>query len=149
MAKRNHIQDISSLDNATAYILQRTARLLRFYLSKFMAEFGISPEQWFILFRLYERPGRSQTELADPSLNDHPNITRLVDGLQKNGLVVRTRDPNDRRRHLLHLTTAGEALVNEILPHVVEERASIFAGISQTEVDDFLSVLKRIEGNLK
>lgn len=149
MTESNHITDTSSLENATAYILQRTSRLLRFYLSKFMAEYGISPEQWFILFKLHERPGRSQTELADPNLNDHPNITRMVDALQKNGLVVRTADPNDRRRHLLFLTTAGQELVDQILPHVVQERASIFAGIEQSEIDGMLSVLKRIEENLK
>lgn len=148
MTKRNHLTDLSSIEKATAYVVQRTARLLRFHLAKFLSEYGVSPEQWVILFKLYEKPGLSQNQLADPNLNDHPNITRLVDGLQKNGLVVRTQDPNDRRRHLLYLTEEGRKLMEELLPKVIEQRQSIFAGIPDFEIERLVSTLGQIESNL-
>ncbi|MDJ0757500.1 MAG: MarR family transcriptional regulator [Ardenticatenaceae bacterium] len=144
----NHTEDTSSIEKATAYIIQRTARLLRFRLSKFLEAYAISPEQWYILFKLHERPGRSQSELADPNLNDHPNITRMVDALQRNGLLNRTPDPADRRRHQLYLTAAGRELMTAILPLVVEERQKIFQGVSEAEVGQLVSILQRIEQNL-
>ena len=75
----NRINDTSTLDKATAYSILRMSRLLRMDLSRTLqnAGVGITPEQWFILFRLYEQDGLSQSDLADKLLNDHPNITRL------------------------------------------------------------------------
>src|SRR5688572_15254749 len=102
----NHIYNLSSLDKAVAYKIQRTARLLRLHLIKFLQDAGtdITPEQWFILFRLHENEGQSQGELADKDLQDHPNITRMLDMLEKRQLVIRTADPQDRRKFLIFLT---------------------------------------------
>lgn len=144
----DHIHNLSSIENATAYIILRTARLLRFNLAKTMGEHGISPEQWFILFKLYERPGRSQKELADPNLNDHPNITRMVDTLESSGFLIRTQDPADRRRHLLYLTDKGHTFMETMRPTIVKERQKLFSGISDAEIDQLLSILARIDQNV-
>ena len=146
----DHIFDTNSLDNATAYKLYRTARLLRFHLNKFFQQVGVdlTLEQWFILFRLYEKDGRSQGELADKDLQDHPNVTRILDTLQKNKWVQRAPDPNDRRRHLVYLTDAGRVLMADMLPQVVAERQRIFANISNEEVEAFTNTLQKIERNL-
>lgn len=146
----DHINDTTTLDHATAYIIYRSARLLRYHLNSFLqrAEVNISVEQWFILFRLHEQDGRSQSELADQKLGDYPNITRLVDGLQKRGLVSRQRDAQDRRKQLIYLTSAGQELLSILLPLVVEERKKVFAGISDEEIAQLADVLKRIENNL-
>ncbi|MEM7801867.1 MAG: MarR family transcriptional regulator [Chloroflexota bacterium] len=148
MTDQTRNTDLTSIERATAYIIQRTARLLRFNLSKFLAEYQISPEQWYILFKLYENPGRSQNQLADPNLNDHPNITRMVDGLQGRDLLKRTQDPNDRRRYLLYLTESGEGLMEDLFPRVIELRASIFANISDAEIEMLVSIMHRIDDNL-
>lgn len=146
----DHIQDTTTLENATAYKIHRMARLLRVHLNQTFQQLGleISLEQWFILFRLHERPKRSQSELADKDLNDHPNITRMIDSLEKRKLVMREADPEDRRRHLISLTKSGQQLMQEVLPAVVEVRQLVFAGISQQEVDVMLSTMEKIEKNI-
>ena len=146
----DHIHDTSTLDNATAYKITRLARLLRLHLRRYFLERGvdISPEQWPILFRLYERPSQSQSELAAKDLNDHPNITRMVDQLEKRGLVMRETDPEDRRRHLVSLTTEGHAFMAQILPTVAAERQVVFAGITEDEIDELLRIMEKIERNL-
>ena len=146
----DYIHDTSTLDNATAYKITRLARLLRLHLRRYFVEHGvdISPEQLPILFRLYEKPGQSQSELAAKDLNDHPNITRMVDQLEKRGLVLREADPEDRRRHLVSLTTEGHALMAQILPTVAEERKVVFAGITENEVDELVRIMAKIERNL-
>jgi len=108
----------------------------------------ISPEQWFLLFRLYERPGQAQSDLADRDLQDHPNITRLVDALEQRALVERTPDPDDRRRSLVSLTAAGRQLMESLLPQVVAERRRIFRGLSATELETLVTLLHTIERNL-
>ena len=146
----DHIHDTSSLDKATAYRLHRMARMLRVHLNKTFQRLGvdISTEQWFILFRLYERSGLSQSDLADKALNDHPNITRMLDAMEKRNLVKRDPDPEDRRRHLISLTLEGQQLMATLMPEVVDVRQALFAGVSQIEVDSLVSTLDKIEQNL-
>ncbi|MEM6530931.1 MAG: MarR family transcriptional regulator [Chloroflexota bacterium] len=146
----NRHDDTSSLDNATAYVMLRTSRLLRFHLDKFLESAGapISPEQWIILFKLWERPGLPQNALTDPVLNDEPNITRLIRALIQHGYVERITDETDRRRKLVSLTAKGEALMAHLLPLVVETRKRIFSGIPEDELERFVELLHRVEDNL-
>lgn len=142
--------DKTSLDNATAYIILRTARLLRFHLNKILEEAGldIGAEQWFILFKLWENPGIQQNALADPVLNDEPNITRLVRALVERGLVERRTDEADKRRKLIALTVDGENLMENFLPQVGEIRRDVFAGISDNDVEYLIELLRRVEDNI-
>ncbi len=123
------------LDTALAYMIHRTARLLRYHLLGFFRELGldITPEQWFILYRLYEQDGRSQSELTDRAIDDRANITRLVDSLEKRGFVVRNPDPDDRRRALVTLTGEGRLLLGKVLPLVTLERDRLFGHLGEDE----------------
>lgn len=146
----NHLTDTSSIDQATAYRIVHTGRLLRAHLNHILRRQGLTLtwEQWVLVFRLHERDGRPQSDLADPALQDHPNITRMIDSLVKQGYVRRQRDPDDRRRQLVFLTDNGRALMDRLLPNVVTERQKLFAGISPAEVTLLLDVLRRVEENL-
>ncbi|NJL35122.1 MAG: MarR family transcriptional regulator [Chloroflexaceae bacterium] len=108
---------------------------------------NISPEQWFILVRLFQQAGQSQGELADRDLNDHPNITRLLDALERAELIERRSDPNDRRRTLVYLSAQGTRMMEQLLPLVFEERKRLFDGFSNTEIATLIQMLNRIEHN--
>lgn len=145
------IQDTSSLDNAPAFLITRVARLLRFDLWKVLEESGtdLTPEQYFMLYRLNEGDGRSQIELADRVLVDRPNVTRLVDALEKKKLVRRAADAHDRRKSLVYLTPEGRRLIRKLLKLIVTARKRIFSGVSTKEVDQLKSVLLRVEDNIQ
>lgn len=146
----DHIYDTSTIDRATAYKIHRMARLLRVHLSNILKTRGleISAEQWYVVFRLYEQPALSQSDLADKELNDHPNITRMIDALEKRNWVIRTPDPQDRRRHLIALTAYGRTEMHAMLPIIIEARRQLFAGIGDEEIAQFSSILERIERNM-
>ena len=145
---RHH--DITNLDNAVAYIMLRVSRLLRLHLDRTLTNLGvdISPEQWFILFKLYNQPPLPQRALADPVLNDEPNITRLVRALEMEGYVKRGADEHDRRQRLVSLTEDGRVLMDRLLPAIIPVREAIFADINDGEIEHLVSILHRLEGNL-
>ncbi|MGB7337930.1 MAG: MarR family transcriptional regulator [Phototrophicaceae bacterium] len=142
--------DINSINNATAFIILRTARLLRFHLNKVLedAELGISAEQWFILFKLWETPDVPQNALADPVLNDEPNITRLLNALEAQGLITRTVDTQDKRRKLISLSSKGHAMMEDFLPEVADIRKQVFTGIADNEIEQLVDMLNRVENNI-
>src|SRR5215510_5039886 len=58
-------------------------------------------------------------EISAKLLKSGGNITLVVDNLEKQGLVRRERDPDDRRMVVVSLTEAGEALIQQVMPRHV------------------------------
>ena len=145
------LADVSSLDKALPYRIERVARRLRVPLARVLAEqgHGLSPQQWFMLFRLHERDGRSQSELTDATVDDRPYVSRQVRGLEMAGYVRRAADPSDGRRTLVTLTEAGQACVADMLPIAVETRRSLFEGVDASALAVFADVLDQLERNLR
>lgn len=72
-----------------------------------LAEVGMRAPAYAILQQLYEAGPISQQALGR-SLRIHAsNLVALIDDLEAGELVIRRRDPNDRRRYLLELTDDG------------------------------------------
>ena len=70
----------------------------------------ISPEQWTVLIFLWEKDGVTQQELCNATFKDKPSMTRLIDNMERQHLVVRISDKKDRRTNLIHLTKDGKEL---------------------------------------
>lgn len=139
------------LDDALAFRLHRTNRLLRTHLARFLDRQvpGISPEQWFILARVAQSPRVRQVDLAERVLADPPNVSRLVDTLVTRGLVRRSPDPADRRSWLLSLTEEGREVTTKLLDHTVSERQLVFGGFSEDELEALAAALDRIDANVR
>ena len=70
----------------------------------------ITPEQWTVLLYLWEKDGVTQQELCNATFKDKPSMTRLIDNMERQHLVVRIADKRDRRTNLIHLTKTGREL---------------------------------------
>lgn len=68
---------------------------------------GIRLRQFVALSFLDEHDGASQQALADALCMDANNVVLLLNEMEAAELVERRRDPLDRRRHLVHVTSAG------------------------------------------
>jgi DNA-binding MarR family transcriptional regulator len=72
------------------------------------------------------------------------SMTSVLDTLERNGYIERLTDPDDRRRVLVDVTTTAQAVLNELLPEVVQTTTAALAGFSAKELDDFLDTLSRV-----
>ena len=141
----------ADLEDALAFRIHRTNRLLRTHLSRLLEarEPGLTPEQWFVLARIAHRAPLRQVMLAEPVLGDPPNVSRLVDALVDRGYVDRSPDPDDRRSWLLRLTRVGSARAARLLDDSIKQRALVFEGFDETELDQLASLLDRIDDNVR
>ncbi|NDJ53455.1 MAG: MarR family transcriptional regulator [Chloroflexi bacterium] len=139
-----------NLDDAPAYLIQRTARLLRWHFMRTFigAHSGVTPEQWMLLNRLREYGKLSQVDLTDRAFRDRPNITRMLEKLEQRGLVEREPDPEDGRRQLVTLTDQGERFLEAAAPLALEERQVVYAGLSSDDIELLRRVLAQIEQNI-
>jgi MarR family transcriptional regulator, temperature-dependent positive regulator of motility len=83
------------------------ARLLEREWAQAFLPFELSPPQAFMLRMLIERPGLLQGQLAQALTISRPTATRLVDGLERKGLVRRAIPESDRRECSIHPTPAA------------------------------------------
>jgi DNA-binding MarR family transcriptional regulator len=108
----------------------------------------ITVEQWSILVRLYAQDGQSQQELSVCTGRDKPGITRLIDTMEKNNLVVRIPDKTDRRVRLIYLTHKAKVLQQSLTEQVLQSLDEATAGIDERMLQTCRTVLEKICANL-
>lgn len=136
------------IEDSIAYRIHRAARILRKHFLKMTERAGVdlTPEQWFCVNKLRLRGELSQNQIADSILEDHANITRLVVGLEKKGMVSRRRDPEDNRRVLVSLTGKGQDVHDRMAETVEDVRADLFDGLSDRQLRAARALLETLEG---
>jgi hypothetical protein len=100
------MNDPFQIKDSLGSINYRTGLALKSALQRFFKENGyeITAEQWGILRHLWERKGLSQREIGEKAGKDTPNITRMLDALEKKRIIFRQPDPRDRRKYCIYLT---------------------------------------------
>ncbi len=138
------------VDNALGFWLHRVYQASRNEMYRAFREVGedITPEQWAVLIRLWERDGRSQSELSDATFRDRPTMSRILDVLEREGIVERRVDPDDQRARLVHLTRRGRALEKKLVPIVERIVRSMTRGLDQRDLVTTRATLARMFDNL-
>jgi DNA-binding MarR family transcriptional regulator len=120
------------LEEALAYRIYRLGRLMRVHLLGLLEPVGLTPEQYFVLYRLHQGGPARQQALVDPLLDDRANVSRQLDVLARRGLVERRPDPDDGRARQIHLTAGGEALIRGFVDTAVAEtRQQLFSELPE------------------
>lgn len=114
---------------------------------------GLPSLSWYdALYELYLAPGRHlrMSELARSALLSRSGLTRLVDKLEKEGLIQRTACPTDGRVHHAQLTTKGVEVLRKIWPVYRAGIAKYFgAHLSAAEARQLATVFARVGGALE
>lgn len=116
---------------------------------RFFADRGVTFQQFNVLRILYVRDdggGLSCHQIGQRLLNRVPDITRLLDRLEKAGLVERFRSTADRRVVLTRLTREGSSLVERIHPELLAAHEQQLAHLDQQELEQLNALLLRLAG---
>jgi MarR family transcriptional regulator for hemolysin len=140
-----------ALDQVVNYLVYRSARILRYKFQKDMQAAGLdmTQEQYFILFKLWRKDGLYQAELEDGFLGDSPNITRILDGMERKKMVVRRPDPEDRRKSRILLADEGRKIHRLYLKYAPRARLEDYRGLTDNDLMELRRILKRIEENIQ
>jgi DNA-binding MarR family transcriptional regulator len=92
-----------------------------------LEEAGFDPYDYSVLAILDEGARQAQATIADTLALDPSRLVALLDSLEDRKLVERQRDPNDRRRHVVSITTKGERQLAELRAIVQELEDEYFA----------------------
>ncbi|MGB8990720.1 MAG: MarR family transcriptional regulator [Desulfobaccales bacterium] len=141
--------DYSPTKDFLGFIIYRTALALKSALQRSFKEngFEITAEQWGIIRHLWEEDGLSQREIGEKAAKDKPNITRMLDALEKKRLIFRQPDPRDRRKYCIYLTKEGKHLYECLVPLAQNLREKITHNLARQELERLKDTLNKIYRN--
>ncbi len=109
----------------------------------------ITVEQWSVLYHLWKNDGMNQQDLCNATFRDKPSITRLVDNLEKLGLVQRNASKQDRRMNLVVLTEEGKDLEEKCMSLANTTLNEALEGVTNGQIEIAKEVLQTVYDNLK
>jgi DNA-binding MarR family transcriptional regulator len=112
-----------------------------------LAPLKISHAQWIVVILLGDGAASTAAELCKLLIYDPGAMTRLLDRLEKKGVLRRVRAKGDRRTLRLELTAEGKRLYPRILEALVEVFNHLLRGFSKSEVRQLEDMLKRMVAN--
>lgn len=128
-----------------AYIeLQRTADALARGLAEVLKPAGLTSAQFNVLRILRGAGGAGATccEVGNRMITRDPDVTRLVDRLEKRGLVARSRGAKDRRVVLLRITAEGLRLLAGLDDDIVETHRGQLAHVGHARLQQLIELLQ-------
>jgi DNA-binding MarR family transcriptional regulator len=147
-AQRYPQADISAI--STFLHLLRVATDLSTALDECLSRHGLLQGRWWVLILLM----REETMISTPSvLADKAGVTRatmtgLIDGLERDGLVERIFDPQDRRRISVKLTQAGQGRLDAVMPDYYSRLRTCMSGLNEQQRASLHEVLDLITGGI-
>jgi len=121
----------------------RTSATMTDAMEEFLKPHGITGTQYNVLriLRGAEPTGLCRNELRDRMLTRMPDVTRLLDRMEEAGLVVRSRDNEDRRQVSTKITAAGRRLVDELDAPVDELNRRRIGHLSAKQLSTLVELL--------
>ncbi|ABW18582.1 transcriptional regulator, MarR family [Alkaliphilus oremlandii OhILAs] len=110
---------------------------------------GVTRVQWIALYYLGREESISQKELAERMNVKESSIARLLDRMERDGLVERIKNESDKRITNLRLTDRGKEYRIKLLPEGEKFEQLLYKGISDEEMQVFTTVLSKMINNIK
>jgi len=132
------------IEESLGYLVNRAARAFANRLARELRRYGVGIGQWAVLMHLWSNDGMTQAQLARRVAIEQPTMVRTIDRMERDGLVTRDPDPNDRRASRITLTERGWALRDELVPLAAGVNRTATAGLAAGEVETLRELLAKL-----
>jgi DNA-binding MarR family transcriptional regulator len=131
---------------STSFLIAKTALRIRAELNNAFQESGVNvtSEQWGVLKCLWREEGLSQSDIAEKVNKDKASVTRILDIMQKNKLIKRCDDEQDRRSYRIFLTEAGKSLESKLKPVAQATNRRIYRNLDKHELQELQRIMLKL-----
>ena len=128
-------------------LLDHLARAGRRAAESFLEPSGLRPRHLVVLTLLSDHGPAGQHGLAEALSLDPSNVVGLLNELEERGLITRRRDPADRRRHIVELSTDGQEQLCAVQHRLARVEAEVLRALSPDERATLHGLLVRAAGS--
>ena len=145
-AEQRALDAYARLTRAADLLVARSERAL---LASAPGARRLSHAQLMLLATLRRTGPLHQHDLGAKLVRSKANVTALIDGLQRAGLVHRERNATDRRYVAVHLTPAGEAMVDAVYPAHADAIVDALTVLSNDEQERLARLCRKLAKGLR
>ena len=131
------------------FLLRYADRVFTKALSEELKSRDATITRWSVLRVLSDEEGISQVELADRMLVEKANLTAVLEAMVAEGLLIRPRDTQDKRKSKLFLTARARELKKELVPSVKSVNAEATRGMDDFAIRQLCELLAHLISNLE
>jgi DNA-binding MarR family transcriptional regulator len=130
--------------------LLRTTDVLQERFGQILRPFNISMTQYNVLriLRGAEPTGRTCGEIGERMIAREPDVTRLLERMEKAGLIRRTRDSQDRRVVVTRISASGLKLLDEMEPRL-RELDGLLKPMGERKIETMLKLLDEVRERVR
>ncbi|MCZ8536210.1 MarR family transcriptional regulator [Paenisporosarcina quisquiliarum] len=114
-----------------------------------LSNYTVTPPQFVALQWLFEHGDMTIGDLSTKMYLAFSTTTDLVDRMEKNQLVMRVRDEQDRRVVRIHLLKEGERVIEEVIQKRQDYLQDILTDFDASEVQQLSSLLQKLHVEMK
>src|SRR5262249_6499590 len=135
--------------SSIGYLIKRAHVMMLDNVEAAFAERGFTFIQWVILIHARDRMSLTAADICREFRHDSGALTRVIDQLERRGLIQRVRSTTDRRVIELKLTPSGRKTVESQIPLVVDKLNIALEEFSRAEFAELTRLLDKLVGRLQ
>ena len=139
----------NNIYSETGRLMMAYGKQFRTYMKKALSPHGINVAEAMVLMLLYEKDGQTQDQLLEGIHYDKSVMTRTMQSLETNKLLIRKKNPDDGRSWIFVLTEKSAAIKPAVLTALKSWCEIAFDGISHEESLKLFDILQRLMNNIE
>ena len=148
---QSHAEDRpdASIQIFVPYLLNRIVHRYNQSVQKVMRSRGLNIPKMRAIAALASQGDLTENDLTVYAVSEQSTMSRMLDQMEQDNLVVRKIDGADSRVRVVSLTDAGHALHAEIWPDMLAAEADMFKGINPKDKAALLDTLRSVLRNIR
>jgi DNA-binding MarR family transcriptional regulator len=134
------------LASALGFLISWNGQRMAHLFAAALEPLGLRPPMFGVMTLIDAEPGLTQNELVGRSMIDPSSMVAILDELEQLGLAERRQNPQDRRKHALHLTRRGQAKLVSAQKVAVSVAAEALPQLDARERETLQALLRKLAG---
>ncbi|AMQ05891.1 MULTISPECIES: MarR family winged helix-turn-helix transcriptional regulator [Sporosarcina] len=143
--KIQYTDEVAHMEKELRYV----AAIIKQQGRRILSNYTITPPQFVALQWLFEHGDMTIGDLSNKMFLAFSTTTDLVDRMEKNSLVKRVRNDQDRRVVRIHLLSEGERVIEEVIDKRRHYLNSVLVDFDEQQVKDFSDLLSKLHQEMK
>jgi MarR family 2-MHQ and catechol resistance regulon transcriptional repressor len=144
MKKKKHYGEENDLNLKVVIGISRANQAIQKQSAVTFKEGGLTTAQFAVLEALYHKGTLTIQEIIKSILSTGGNMTVVINNLEKEELIERHVNPEDKRSSLIEITQKGKKIIEEIFPNHLQSLKEEFKVLTIEEKQDLITILKKL-----
>lgn len=145
MPNNEYTDEVAHMEKELRYI----AAIIKQQGRRILSNYTITPPQFVALQWLFEHGDMTIGDLSNRMFLAFSTTTDLVDRMEKNSLVKRVRNTQDRRVVRIHLLSEGERVIEEVIDKRRQYLNTVLTDFDEQQVKEFSNLLSKLHQEMK